>query len=65
LQWDAVLSWHIVSDDSTGVDGLFCSPLPSGWGWWCDVSCAFVLVQGFVCVVVSASACYVPIATSS
>jgi hypothetical protein len=27
------------------------------------VSCVFVLVRGFVCVVVFASACYVPIAT--
>jgi hypothetical protein len=33
--------------------------------WGGGVLCVSVLVRGFVCVVVSASACYVPIATPS
>jgi hypothetical protein len=53
----------VMSDDGAGVDGLICSPLPGGRGWWCGVSCVFVLVRRFVCVVVFDSVCYVPIAS--
>jgi hypothetical protein len=59
LQRVAVSPWHIVGDSGTGVDNLLCSPLPSGRGWWCDVSCGFAFVRGFVRVVVSASACHI------
>jgi hypothetical protein len=47
----------IVGDDDASVGGLLRAPLPSGRGWWCVVLCVSVLVRGFVCVVVSASAC--------
>jgi hypothetical protein len=54
------LAWYIVGDDGAGVGGLFRSSLPCGWGWWCVVSGVFVSVQGFVRMVVYASARYVP-----
>jgi hypothetical protein len=57
--------WHFVGDDGASVDGLFDLLSQVVGRWWCAVSGVFVCVWEFVGVVVSASARYVPIASSS